>query len=70
MEREKRAAELMEIIETKFKDNILYKGNGDKADKIDQLFALYLRENRLYVDVFYIEHATYIIGGGKSVKIK
>jgi hypothetical protein len=70
MDKEKRAAELMEIIENKFKETILYKGNGDKVDKIDQVFVQFLRENRIYVEVFFIEHATYIIGGGKSVKIK
>ncbi len=45
---------MKEQIESKMREQYLYKGNGDRKDKLDQFIVEYMREHQLYVEVVYI----------------
>jgi hypothetical protein len=52
------------------KAQYLYLGNGLNKDRLDAFVASYMRAKKLYVEVTYVQHSIYIIGGGFSVKVQ
>ena len=57
-------------LEYTLREKHLYRGNGDKSDKLDYQLMQYLRDHKLYIEIICIQHGLYILGGGRAVKVK
>jgi hypothetical protein len=70
-EEKDRAIERMRLeFEEKMRVKYMYKGNGDRKDRLDMFLQDYIRKNKIYIEIIYIQYGLYIIGKGVSVKVQ